>query len=109
MYLMLSTVMSTMYWADPGPLQGSAQAASAVSSAGFGLSLVTDGVRLPPVRSVQWMVWVTDAVVSGMILLAWAQLPSYSVAVGAQVPQVMRPSAVWALSTSCAESTTVMV
>ena len=73
MNLMLSTVISTMYCADPVPPQGKAQAASAVSNIGFGLSPLNDGGRLPIVKSFQWTVCVTDVAVSGMDLFACAQ------------------------------------
>ena len=76
--------------------------------AGSGLSPLNDGGRLPPVRSAQRTIWVTVVPVSGMALVGAAHVPSYSVA-GAQVPQVIRPSAVCAVSTSWRASRTVMV
>src|SRR5262249_51919584 len=94
MYLKLSMTMSTMYCAEPVPLQGSAQAIP-MRLAGFGLSPVYCGGRLPPVRSVQWIVCVADMLVSEITFDGAAQVPSYCDVVGAHVPHVMLPSAVW--------------
>src|SRR3954462_950749 len=99
--------MSTMYCAEPSPLHGSTQEMPVIW-AGAGLSPLKDGGRLPPVRSAQWIIWVTVVPVSGMALLGAAHMLSYSVT-GTHVPQVIRPSAVWAESTSWRASSTVML
>ena len=96
---MLSMVMSTMYGGEVSPPQGSAQAIASIFD-GMGLSPVNDGGRRPPVRSFHLIICVAEVPVKVMAFDPLAQVPSYSVAAGAQAPQVARPSAVWRLSTS---------
>ena len=69
-----------------------------------------DGWRLPPVRSSHFTTVGVAVAVRLMTLKGVAQVPSYSLPLaGAHIPQVMRASAVWALSTSCGASVTLMV
>src|SRR5678816_4942150 len=77
---------------------------------GSGLSPWKFGGRRPSVRSFHFTVIVVGVLVSGMTLNGAAQLPSYSLPpLGTHVPQVARPSAVCALSTSWRRSVTFMV
>src|SRR5262245_31313791 len=76
---------------------------------GSGLSPVKDGGRFPMPRSVHRTVCVAVVPLNVMALEPLAQVPSYCVAVGWQLPQVMSPLAVWRLSTSWGVSVTVIV
>src|ERR1044072_2101517 len=107
MNLMLSTTMSTVYWAAPVPDQGSTQATEVIW-VGSGLRLLAPPF-LPPVRSVQCTICVTGAAVSAIAFVADAHVPSYWLPVaGTHVPQV-GGVALCAESTSVCASPTVSV